>query len=99
MGKLFKILRYIAKLTKKKMSRNFSNSNSPLLGNEQLRKPDEAILDLSYLENYHITTPANTRPAYWKPKKNRWWRTLVLLFFCMAILSAFAVLIWKMASV
>lgn len=58
-----------------------------------ITRPADVRLDLSVSES---VVPL---PAYLKPKKNRWWRTLVLLFCCMSILSAFAVLMWKMAIV
>jgi hypothetical protein len=81
------------------MRADFSNNkngsnNRPLLENK-VQHPPEAIVDFSH----QTRTPAYPLPAYWKPKKNRWWKTVILLVFLFSLLSAIGVLLWKMAIV
>jgi len=58
-----------------------------------ITRPSDVRLDLSESESVVLL------PAYLKQKQNRWWKTLVLLFCCISILCAFAVLIWRIGIV
>jgi hypothetical protein len=60
--------------------------------------PRDVRLDLPKSE-IQSNTMNNALPAYLKPKKNRWWKTVILLVFLFSLLSAIGVLLWKMAIV